>query len=256
MIQHLLENERLSYDKQSVGLSSAMLSDVRPEVGSSTVSYTLNANIISQIFAESPVVLRAYKDNVPDQVYHRHTHYDCQTFLIVLVFVKLSETEFWTKYFRSQYFRAQEGDNAKVNEKDDIFSRYERKEDRANHGKSYQRTDGRKVDLPIHRLMDLSIDERDEYSSSVRQKDLPGGQVFAPSAKQREKQRLLDKFNRHSHTVLQSSQASLEKVDYEKMQQDVAESIRLPDLEEEVHEELRTLDIEVILLYSALICLQ
>jgi transcription initiation factor TFIIH subunit 1 len=69
---------------QRRGPSSALLSDIKPSSSEGTdLKYTLNAEIIHAIFIQYPAVHRAYKDNVPD---------------------KISEKEFWTKYFSSQYF--------------------------------------------------------------------------------------------------------------------------------------------------------
>jgi transcription initiation factor TFIIH subunit 1 len=69
---------------QRRGPSSALLSDIKPSSSEGTdLKYTLNAEIIHSIFIQYPAVHRAYQDNVPD---------------------KISEKEFWTKYFSSQYF--------------------------------------------------------------------------------------------------------------------------------------------------------
>lgn len=72
----------------------------------------INPEIIHNIFRLYPAVERAYKDNVPEN---------------------MSEKEFWTKYFRSEYYAKDKGSTAtdstgarqSVRQTDDMFQRYE-----------------------------------------------------------------------------------------------------------------------------------
>ncbi|OEL28672.1 putative RNA polymerase II transcription factor B subunit 1-1 [Dichanthelium oligosanthes] len=69
--------------KQRPGFKTAM-SDVRPSADGRTnkVTFNLTTEMIHQIFAEKPAVRRAFLDFVPK---------------------KLTDKEFWTKYFRAEY---------------------------------------------------------------------------------------------------------------------------------------------------------
>uniref|UniRef100_A0A0E0LTZ1 BSD domain-containing protein n=1 Tax=Oryza punctata TaxID=4537 RepID=A0A0E0LTZ1_ORYPU len=81
---NLLDDEANKGSKQRPGFKSAMLADVRPSADGRTnkVTFSLTTEIIHQIFAEKPAVHRAFLDFVPK---------------------KMSEKDFWTKYFRAEY---------------------------------------------------------------------------------------------------------------------------------------------------------
>lgn len=74
---------------QRAGISSAMAGAVKADTagGVNTVRYTLDASAIRAIFLENPMVHELFQQLVPTQ---------------------LSEREFWTKYFRSQYVHSQQ----------------------------------------------------------------------------------------------------------------------------------------------------
>uniref|UniRef100_A0A0E0LTZ2 BSD domain-containing protein n=1 Tax=Oryza punctata TaxID=4537 RepID=A0A0E0LTZ2_ORYPU len=82
--KNLLDDEANKGSKQRPGFKSAMLADVRPSADGRTnkVTFSLTTEIIHQIFAEKPAVHRAFLDFVPK---------------------KMSEKDFWTKYFRAEY---------------------------------------------------------------------------------------------------------------------------------------------------------
>ncbi|KAL6046693.1 General transcription factor IIH subunit putative, variant 2 [Balamuthia mandrillaris] len=87
--KQMLETEAQSVAKQQRGMSSELLADVKPALETcNAVHYRLTPTVIRQIFVEYPAVKKAYEEWVPD---------------------KLSETEFWTKYFQSQYFHKSRG---------------------------------------------------------------------------------------------------------------------------------------------------
>ncbi|KAF8409800.1 hypothetical protein HHK36_005879 [Tetracentron sinense] len=82
--KNLLDTDAKRTSKQRVGFKSSMLSDVKPSTDgqSNKVMFTLTPEIIHQIFAEKPSVHQAFLNFVPS---------------------KMSEKDFWTKYFRAEY---------------------------------------------------------------------------------------------------------------------------------------------------------
>ncbi|KAK1406922.1 hypothetical protein QVD17_38531 [Tagetes erecta] len=73
--------------KQRVGLKSDMIFNVKPSSDgqSNRVTFNLTPEMIHQIFAEKPAVRQAYINFVPN---------------------KMSEKDFWTKYWRAQYLHS------------------------------------------------------------------------------------------------------------------------------------------------------
>ncbi|XP_058066394.1 general transcription factor IIH subunit 1 isoform X2 [Anopheles bellator] len=70
--------------KQDIGVSGAFLADIKPQTdGCNGLRYNLTADIIECIFKTYPAVKRKHTEHVP---------------------AKLTEAEFWTKFFQSHYF--------------------------------------------------------------------------------------------------------------------------------------------------------
>ncbi|XP_034246933.1 general transcription factor IIH subunit 1 [Thrips palmi] len=69
---------------QEIGVSGAFLADIKPQTdGCNGLKYNLTPDIIESIFKTYPAVKTKYMEHVP---------------------IKLSETDFWTKFFQSHYF--------------------------------------------------------------------------------------------------------------------------------------------------------
>jgi len=69
---------------QEVGVSGSFLSEIKPQAdGANGLRYNLTPDIIESIFKTYPAVKKKHFENVPS---------------------KLSEQEFWTKFFQSHYF--------------------------------------------------------------------------------------------------------------------------------------------------------
>ena len=70
--------------KQEVGVAGSFLAEIKPQAdGANGLKYNLTPDIIESIFKTYPAVKRKHIENVPS---------------------KLSEQEFWTKFFQSHYF--------------------------------------------------------------------------------------------------------------------------------------------------------
>ncbi|XP_062562070.1 general transcription factor IIH subunit 1 [Armigeres subalbatus] len=70
--------------KQDIGVSGAFLADIKPQTdGCNGLRYNLTSDIIECIFKTYPAVKRKHTEYVP---------------------AKLTESEFWTKFFQSHYF--------------------------------------------------------------------------------------------------------------------------------------------------------
>ncbi|CAL9245529.1 unnamed protein product [Arabidopsis halleri] len=80
----LLGKDSIRKSKQQMGLKSMMVSGIKPSSDGRTnrVTFNLTSEIIFQIFAEKPAVRQAFIDYVPK---------------------KMTEKDFWTKYFRAEY---------------------------------------------------------------------------------------------------------------------------------------------------------
>lgn len=79
-----LKNLKSASSKQEIGVSGAFLSEIRPVTdGCNGFKYNLTGEIIECIFKAYPAVRKKHSECVP---------------------VKLSESEFWTKFFQSHYF--------------------------------------------------------------------------------------------------------------------------------------------------------
>jgi transcription initiation factor TFIIH subunit 1 len=83
--QHALQYmQKHQNQKQDVGVSGAFLADIKPQTdGCNGLKYNLTADIIECIFKTYPAVKKKHLEFVPH---------------------KLTESEFWTKFFQSHYF--------------------------------------------------------------------------------------------------------------------------------------------------------
>ncbi|KAI3688459.1 hypothetical protein L2E82_46053 [Cichorium intybus] len=176
--------------KQRVGLKSDMIFNVKPSSDgqSNRVTFNLTPEMIHQIFAEKPAVRQAYLNFVPN---------------------KMTEKDFWTKYWRAQYLHstknivaaaaeaAEDEELAVFLKQDPILAREIRHKIR-------------KVDPSL----DMEADEGDDYTH------IPGHGLATESGKdeleaQYEpfKRSFLQDINRHAAVVLEGRTVDVETRD-------------------------------------------
>ncbi|KAF9975009.1 RNA polymerase II transcription factor B subunit 1 [Actinomortierella ambigua] len=173
--QHLLRNQAV-IEQQQKGQSSAWL-DLKPETGESNdVKYVMTPQVIHSVCQQYPSIKRAYDMYVPD---------------------KLSEAEFWKRYFQSRFFHRSRSGRGANEPDDDIFDKAleEDEEETKNAPKKI------KLDH-INRLLDLSMTEEDHFEPFTS----PDSTMAAGRTKEsKEAMPLIRRFNRYAQRVLNSA---------------------------------------------------
>ncbi|KAF9437144.1 RNA polymerase II transcription factor B subunit 1 [Entomortierella beljakovae] len=173
--KHLLRN-KAAIDQQQKGQSSAWL-DLKPETGESNdVKYVMTPQVIHSVCQQYPSIKRAYDMYVPD---------------------KLSEGEFWKRYFQSRFFHRSRSGRGANEPDDDIFDKA-LEEDEEETKSAPKRI---KLDH-INRLVDLSTTEEDHFESYTS----PDSTMAAGKTKEsKEAMPLIRRFNRYAQRVLDST---------------------------------------------------
>ncbi|KAG7098746.1 hypothetical protein E1B28_000656 [Marasmius oreades] len=153
------------------------LVDPRPEtVEGGEVKIRITPQLVHDIFDEYPVVARAYNDNVPS---------------------KLSEEEFWKRYFQSKLFNAHRASirssaTQHVVKDDSVFDNYLEKDDDELEPRKH-----RDVDLDLY--IDLGATHED-HGATGNEKD-----ITMQAGRQKGALPLIRKFNEHSERLLSSA---------------------------------------------------
>ncbi|KAF9375499.1 RNA polymerase II transcription factor B subunit 1 [Podila verticillata] len=173
--KHLIENKS-AMDHQQKGQSSAWL-DLKPETGESNdVKYVMTPQVIHSVCQQYPSIKRAYDAYVPD---------------------KLSEAEFWKRYFQSRFFHRSRSGRGANEPDDDIFDKA-LEEDEEETKSAPKRI---KLDH-INKLVDLSTTEEDHLESYTS----PESTMAAGRTKEsKEAMPLIRRFNRYAQRVLNST---------------------------------------------------
>lgn len=190
--------------KQRVGLKSDMIFNVKPSSDgqSNRVTFNLTPEMIHQIFAEKPAVRQAYLNFVPN---------------------KMSEKDFWTKYWRAQYLHSTKNIVAAAAEaaEDEELAVFLR-QDAILASESRQKI--RKVDPTL----DMEADEGDDYTH------IPGHGLATESGKdeleaQYEpfRRSFLQDINRHAAVVLEGRTIDVETGDTRSVAEALATSKRV-----------------------------
>ncbi|XP_061773203.1 general transcription factor IIH subunit 1 isoform X1 [Nerophis ophidion] len=157
--------------KQEVGISGAFLADIRPQTdGCNGLRYNLTADIIESIFRTYPAVKQKYCENVPHN---------------------LTEKEFWTRFFQSQYFHRDRINTGTQ----DIFTECAKQDEKGLKSMVVQGVKNPLVDLQS--LEDKSLDEGYGFSTP-----LPSTSNCNRSVKESSNYAIIKRFNHHSAMVL------------------------------------------------------
>lgn len=153
--------------EQETGISGSFLIGIAPQTdGSCGIKYNITPEIIDSIFRTYPAVKRKHMENVPH---------------------KISESEFWTKFFQSHYFHR---DRLNINSKD-LFSECAKVDDQDVKNAIDKGIPDPFVDVASFEEDNL-VDEASKFF------------VSAHNTQREINQSMIRRFNHHSMMVLQS----------------------------------------------------
>ncbi|XP_032522455.1 general transcription factor IIH subunit 1 [Danaus plexippus] len=164
-LKHYTESTNM---KQEAGVSGAFLADIQPQTdGCNGLKYNLTQDIIDAIFKTYPAVRKKHVDYVPN---------------------KMTEAEFWTKFFQSHYFHR---DRIMSSSSKDLFGECAKLDDQAIASAMKHTTLDLTVDLPsfkepIPLLPDDETHEKEKDGTSIHRN-------------------MIKRFNQHSIMVLKAS---------------------------------------------------
>ncbi|XP_055304699.1 general transcription factor IIH subunit 1 [Sitodiplosis mosellana] len=163
-------------EKQDIGVSAAFLADIKPQTdGCNGLKYNLTADVIECIFKTYPAVKKKHIEYVP---------------------AKMSESEFWTKFFQSHYFHR---DRIMGGTKD-IFTECGKIDDKALQ-EAVTKSAG-DVLLDLRQFKDNSLEEG--FGGAVSDKNgVNSGNIVH--------QNMVKRFNQHSTMVLNTCQKTNEQ---------------------------------------------
>ncbi|KAJ7091198.1 hypothetical protein C8R44DRAFT_844319 [Mycena epipterygia] len=199
--EHLLLSLAAS-ENQHKGKPGQMV-DPRPETVDGETKIVMTPQMIHDIFDEYPVVAKAHRENVPS---------------------KLSESEFWTRYFKSKLYHAHRASIRStavqhVVQDDPIMDKYLEKIDDELEPRR-QRTD--RVDL----FVDLGATLED-HGETGNEKD-----VTMIAGRQRGALPLIRKFNEHSERLLNSALGEAPAAKRQKLNNDASETYGQIDIDD------------------------
>ncbi|KFK27797.1 hypothetical protein AALP_AA8G430700 [Arabis alpina] len=186
----LLGKDSVRKSKQQLGLKSMMVSGIKPSTDGRTnrVTFNLTPEIIFQIFAEKPAVRQAFINYVPS---------------------KMTEKDFWTKYFRAEYLystkntavaaaeAAEDEELAVFLKPDEILAQEARQKIRR-----------------VDPTLDMEADQGDDYTHLMDHGIQRDGTLDLVEPKNDQfKRSLLQDLNRHAAVVLEGRSIDVESED-------------------------------------------
>ncbi|KAM7542309.1 hypothetical protein Aperf_G00000010324 [Anoplocephala perfoliata] len=162
---------------QVAGVPSCLLSDIKPEMdGANSIRYNLTRESIDAIFRAYPAVRQRHRELVPD---------------------KLTEAEFWNKFFQSHYYHR---DRAVIN-KDDVFNDCDAVDEKMLHSE-FMRC--RRMRMLSHLDFDSLEDHTLGEGYGLELPSLPQASSSGSKQKDNTNQLLIHRFNKHSNLILRS----------------------------------------------------
>ncbi|KAJ8424227.1 hypothetical protein Cgig2_029715 [Carnegiea gigantea] len=202
----LLDGDNNRSLKQRMGLKSAMTSVIKPVADGQTdkVTYNVTPEIVHQVLAERPAVGHAFLKHVPN---------------------KMSEKDFWTKYFKAEYLHYKKNAIAAAAEaaEDEELAVFLKQDDML---ASESRRKIRKVDPTLN----MEVDKGDDYAH------LPDHGISRDGIKEvaesqshydQYKRKLLQDVNRHAAVVLEGWSIDVELGDARTVAKALATSKRV-----------------------------
>lgn len=169
---HTPKKETARGTSQEIGVSGAFLADIKPQSdGCNGLKYNLTADVIEAIFKTYPAVKRKHLEHVPD---------------------KLTEAEFWTRFFQSHYFHR---DRINTSTKD-IFSECVKIDEQ-----DIQKEIGQTVLDP---LVDITSFMDDYTTDNVNHEHEPNINGHGQSQCTSVNRSMIRRFNHHSMMVLKA----------------------------------------------------
>lgn len=159
---------------QEIGVSGAFLADIKPQTdGCNGLKYNITADIIDCIFKTYPAVKKKYMEHVP---------------------AKMSESQFWTKFFQSHYFHR----DRKYVESKDVFTECGRIDDQ-----EMKKDLMLGVDDPLVNITSFDDKFIDEGYGNQAEKSTTTASMGGTVS-----QAMIKRFNYHSIMVLKASNKS------------------------------------------------
>ncbi|CAI0396360.1 unnamed protein product [Linum tenue] len=195
----LLEKDSNTKSKQRGGLKSSVLGESKPLIDGRTnrVTFNLTPEIVREIFSEKPAVHRAYLNFVPS---------------------KVTEKDFWTKYFRAEYLQRSKNIAAAIAEaaEDEELAIFLKPDD-------ILANETRRKIRRVDPTLDMEADQGDDYSHLPDHGILRDGSKEVPEpGNELYRRTLLQDLNRHAAVVLQGTPIDEEQL---KDTQTVAEAL-------------------------------
>lgn len=163
-------------EKQDIGVSAAFLAEIKPQTdGCNGLKYNLTADVIECIFKTYPAVKKKHMEHVP---------------------AKMSESEFWTKFFQSHYFHR----DRILGGTKDIFTECGKIDDKSL--KEAVNKSAGDILLDLRQFQDNSLEEG--FGGAVSDKSgVNSGNIVH--------QNMVKRFNQHSMMVLNTCQKTNEQ---------------------------------------------
>ncbi|KAK3009631.1 hypothetical protein RJ639_015170 [Escallonia herrerae] len=197
----LLDDKASRKPKQRVGLKSDMIFNVKPSSDgqSNRVTFNLTPEIIHQIFAEKPAVRQAYLTFVPS---------------------KMTEKDFWTKYWRAEYLHSTKNIVAAAAEaaEDEELAVFLKQDD-------ILANEARRKIRRVDPTLDMEADEGDDYTH-LPDHGLPrdGSKDVMDSQYEQYRRSFLQDLNRHAAVVLEGRAIDVESGDTRSVAEALARS--------------------------------